>query len=263
MKFALCQTAFSQLQSEPSHASELLSQLRFGEPVKILQPDAEWCFITTEHGYRGFVRTAHLFPVKGTVKPVFAGLISSKQAEGLNLPYSAGAFCWEKGIDDKFSISPEPGYQNSENFGHELCQLAKQFSDVPYVWGGKIPFGLDCSGLVQLVFNLAGFSFPRDAWQQAEMGEELAFDKSRPEPEVGDLLFFRRAKNRIHHVAISLGGSEFIHASEWVRIESLSPGHPEFAEDRLNTLCQIKKIRPAGLQTLSDSIRDFFKDQNI
>jgi hypothetical protein len=165
---------------------------------------------------------------------------------------SIPAFHWEEpGM--KFS-GPSQSEADGLSFGHQIAEAAKQFLNVPYVWGGKTPFGLDCSGLVQLVLNLAGFSFPRDAWQQAEIGEELVFEKSRPEPEEGDLLFFRRAENRIHHVGISLGGSQFIHASEWVRIESLSPAHPDFAEDRFLTICLIKKIRPAQLQTLRESI---------
>jgi hypothetical protein len=255
MKFALCQVAFSQLRIAPSHASELLSQLRFGEPVKILQTNVDWCFIVTEHGYEGFVRTAQLFPLEEISKPVMAGLISNRQAKALHLPFSAGAFCWEKGIDEKFSISPEPRRLNLELFGEELCQLAKQFSDVPYVWGGKTAWGLDCSGLVQLVLNLMGYSFPRDAWQQAEIGEEISFNPQEPEFEPGDLLFFRETGKRIHHVAISIGGLRYIHASEWVRINSLSPKDDDFSDDRCRTLYTAKKIRPASLQTLKISIQ--------
>jgi hypothetical protein len=252
MEIAICLPAYAPMKAGPSHQSEQVSQLLCGEPVLLLENVGEWSLVETEHQYRAYVRTAHLMPVNLQKLESYHGFYASGLRAANSLLASIPAFHWEEpGM--KFS-GPSQLEANGLSFGHQIAEAAKQFLNVPYVWGGKTPFGLDCSGLVQLVLNLAGFSFPRDAWQQAEIGEELVFEKSRPEPEEGDLLFFRRAENRIHHVGISLGGSQFIHASEWVRIESLSPAHPDFAEDRFQTLCLIKKIRPAQLQTLRESI---------
>lgn len=84
-----------------------------------------------------------------------------------------------------------------------VASFARRFLETPYVWGGVSAWGLDCSGLVQTVFGAFGIALPRDADQQSVCGEEVALS----EVKVGDLLFFPG------HVALSLGGSRFIHAN--------------------------------------------------
>ena len=61
---AFCKTIYAQLRPEPGHASELISQLVFGELVLVLENDHEWCKIETEHGYQGFTRFAQLIFVE-------------------------------------------------------------------------------------------------------------------------------------------------------------------------------------------------------
>lgn len=141
---------------------------------------------------------------------------------------------------------------NLEPFsGLKMAEMAQYYLGTVYLWGGKTPFGFDCSGLVQLIINLQGYSFPRDAWQQALEGEEIAFSSEFPEFQPGNLLFFQFPEKKIHHVAISLGGSKFIHASEWVRIQSFHPNDSDFAPERLDTLVKAKKIK--NLTTLAAS----------
>ena len=261
MEFAICKLAFSQMRPGPSHRSELISQLRFGEPVKLIETGDDWSLVCTEHGYEGFVRTAHLVELSRSDFSGFIGLLGKNESDGLSLPLSAGAFCWKgtSGIEDFTSRhDPNGAPLTGADFGASICQMAMGFLDVPYVWGGKTAWGLDCSGLVQLVLNIAGFSFPRDAWQQAEAGKEIAFNSALPTAEAGDLLFFRHGEKRIHHVGISLGGSKFIHASEWVRINSLNPSENDFAADRLSSLCAVKRLQTELLLPLRKAIESLF-----
>ena len=180
------------------------------------------------------------------------------------MPYSACAFvCENFSPSEAQTGSFIPGKNPSAFYGTMLSDSCLNLMDVPYVWGGKTQWGLDCSGVVQLAVNLQGYSFPRDAWQQAEVGTSIQFDPANPSFEKGDILFFKEAGKNIHHVAVSLGSKKFVHASEWVRINSFSETEPDFAPDRLRTLCLAKKIGPADLKTLWDSIGNLSRHQNI
>lgn len=258
-RFAICQTAFSQMRPEPSQRSELISQLRLGEPVRVLEWQGNWALIETEHAYQGFVRSAQLQPVEENRLQDFVGILGMEEATRAGFPFSAGAFGWKQiglALNEVFLFPDIP--PTGAEFGKKISDLAAQFLQVPYVWGGKTQWGLDCSGLVQLVLNLMGYSFPRDAWQQAARGMDIPFEPSEPEFHPGDLLFFREEGKTVHHVALSTGGSEFIHSSEWVRINSLSQKSEDFAEDRLKTLCLARRLSGSSLVKVSTSVAELF-----
>jgi cell wall-associated NlpC family hydrolase len=96
----------------------------------------------------------------------------------------------------------------------------------PYLWGGTSPKGFDCSGLVQRVFGHFGVLLPRDV-DRMKGALESAWRGGEGEP--GDVLFF--GEERPDHVGIALGGGDFLHASRWVRIQSLDPASREYRCD--------------------------------
>ena len=101
---------------------------------------------------------------------------------------------------------------------HQLIQSAFLYLNAPYLWGGKTPFGVDCSGFTQMVYKLNGYVLQRDASQQALEGEPLSFiEESQP----GDLAFFDNEEGRIIHVGIIMENNYIIHASGKVRIDRL------------------------------------------
>lgn len=263
MEIAICQCAFAQIRAEASHRAELISQLKYGEPVCIISKSGDWAKILTEHGYEGHVRFPQL-QIIADFSPKNLHLASLEFSREKGLPYSAGSFIWENSFPPETPLTNIISGKNPSGFtGIRLADTCLKFLDVPYMWGGKTQWGLDCSGLVQLAVNLQGYSFPRDAWQQAEAGTSIQFDPANPSFEKGDILFFREEGKNFHHVAVSLGGKKFVHASEWVRINSISKADPDFAPERLKTLCLAKKIGPADLQTLWDSIGRLTSHQNI
>ena len=99
-----------------------------------------------------------------------------------------------------------------------LVNTALHYLNSPYMWGGKSPFGIDCSGFVQCVYQLHGVQLPRDAYLQAEHGETLGFID---ESEAGDLAFFDDEEGKITHVGIIMSDYHIIHAFGQVRIDRL------------------------------------------
>ncbi|MBN4066087.1 C40 family peptidase [Candidatus Amoebophilus asiaticus] len=99
-----------------------------------------------------------------------------------------------------------------------IGKIATLYLNTPYMWGGKSPFGIDCSGFTQMVFRLNGIDLRRDSFQQAEQGEQINdFADSQQE----DLAFFEDDEGIITHVGILLGGNKIIHASGKVRIDKI------------------------------------------
>jgi hypothetical protein len=108
-----------------------------------------------------------------------------------------------------------------------LPRIIEEVKGTPYLWGGKSTLGFDCSGLVQFVFGLMGAELPRDSKDQARMGHPVRhIDGLLPL----DLIFFGTGHD-IDHVAVHLGGLDMLHASGYVRVESLKPESTRFRGD--------------------------------
>jgi cell wall-associated NlpC family hydrolase len=124
-------------------------------------------------------------------------------------------------------VAPSVSGLSSNRFeGRALAHYALGFRGVPYRLGGSDPGGFDCSGLVQYVFAQYGVDVPRIVEQQYEVGDKVKTRDIKP----GDLLFFAttRSDDRASHVAISIGGDQFVHAPNStgvVRIESLGSAY--------------------------------------
>ena len=99
-----------------------------------------------------------------------------------------------------------------------LVKIAKKYLNTPYQSGGRSPFGIDASGLTQMIFKIMGIPLPRHAAQQSELGEIIDFVLLSKE---GDLAFFIDKENKINHVGIMYGENEIIHVDGHVRIDRL------------------------------------------
>ena len=126
--------------------------------------------------------------------------------------------------------------------GESLVATAKRFLGTPYMWGGNTAKYFDCSGLVKLVYMMNGIVLPRNAREQIRCGEAVPYDFSKMQP--GDLIFYGRMGSdgkpaSVAHVAMYIGDGRIIHSSQYVRINSLVKGQPDYYERETVGVCRI------------------------
>jgi gamma-D-glutamyl-L-lysine dipeptidyl-peptidase len=222
------------LRASDSEQSEMTSQLLFGEYVKILEQHEKWCFVENNlDKYTGWVNRKMISPVsdeaflksrQSTVTKLHrthtvvynAKHNHTKLLPGGSLIYDLQGEEFYVGDESWCLIEPYT-FQEGKYKVHLLLETAMQYLNAPYLWGGKSVLGIDCSGFVQVVFAIAGYTLPRDASQQVEQGELVDF---LSEALPGDLAFFVNETGSVVHVGILVDNKSIIHASGWVKIES-------------------------------------------
>ena len=228
--FGICNLSIIPLRIEPSDRSEIVSQVLFGEHFEILEQNKQWVKIKLKFdNYEGWVDAKQF---QNITKIQFENLseepivLNSDLIEYINTPNNSlmpiplGAslsFLNHKDINtDNFDFEGTKitGIKPKSN----LINTSFMYLNAPYLWGGKTPFGIDCSGFTQMVYKLNGYHLLRDASQQALQGEALSFIE---ESEPGDLAFFDNEEGKIIHVGIIMDDNYIIHASGKVRIDRL------------------------------------------
>ena len=212
----------------------MISQILFGETGKILKKKGKnWIKIScTADGYEGWTDPKTTLALtekefnKSNEKLAYStdivsflinGDISTPILMGSNLPNYDGFSFYHP--THKYVFNGGAIQSGQMKITQELLvKLAKKYLNAPYLWGGKSPFGIDCSGFTQQVFKTCGFALPRDAYQQAEIGTIIDFVELS---QVGDLAFFQNEEGKVTHVGIVLENQEIIHASGKVKIDKL------------------------------------------
>ncbi|PID91604.1 MAG: peptidase [Bacteroidetes bacterium] len=254
-----------------SSKTELVTQGRLGAPLCILLERGGKSLVRIPDGYLGWVNTPEIVSLtaEGLEEYRMADKLVFKAQTGFSYsradedarPVSdliAGNILVNEGREGGFYkvvypdgrkayVKAEEAMPASEFFHQEptstgLLETALRFHGIPYLWGGSSAKAIDCSGLSAVVFFLNGILLPRDADLQALCGREISTEWSAEGLEAGDLLFFGRKATadkpeRATHVAIYIGGGEFIHSSgyrERVSINHMDstqahfiPGYPE------------------------------------
>jgi len=121
-------------------------------------------------------------------------------------------------MDEHLAFNGESKSLGQKRDADFIEQIGRKYLNAPYLWGGKSPFGIDCSGFTQMVFRIAGYSISRDSTQQAMNGKHV---EDYSQARSGDLLIFKNESGKINHVGILLDSNKVIHASGKVRIDGL------------------------------------------
>lgn len=256
MQYGVCALSVIPMRKEPADAAEMVNQVLFGETFEVVEHRKKWSLIRLAHDdYEGWVDNKQITPCTATyhnkaslvnpfVSQELVDIVSEeKTAEffpifvGSVLPFYSNSKLQIADREFAFKGVVAKGQKNRS----KLVEHAYQYLNAPYLWGGRTPFGIDCSGFTQMVYRLSGFQLPRDSGQQAAHGLTLSFIE---ESEPGDLAFFDNEEGQIVHVGIILEDNYILHASGKVRLDRLDQTGIFNKETRGHThkLRVIKKI---------------------
>jgi hypothetical protein len=248
MLYAICNLSIVPLRAEPSDKSELVSQILYGEVFKVIEQRKYWSKIQLAYDtYEGWVDNKQYIEISETdfasicsQDPIMSSdlleVVQDQQHQLTTIPLGSslnGLELMKHHYDGKLT--------KATNKKDHLVSTAFLYLNAPYLWGGKTPFGIDCSGFTQMVYKLNGYHLLRDASQQSKQGQPLSFIE---ESEAGDLAFFDNNDGEIIHVGIIMEDNYIIHAHGKVRIDRLDHSGIYNAERNVHThkLRVIKKI---------------------
>lgn len=266
----------------PSHAAEMATQTTLGTPVKILKKERGYYFVRTPDNYLSYSETAGITAMnksefeawQNADKIVFtdnSGQAFSEASETsdpvsdlvsgniLQLLGTSGEFYKISFPDKRMAYVPVNKAQSFAQWekrpnpsSEQILKSARAMLGVPYLWGGTSTKGVDCSGFTKMSYFLNGIVLPRDASQQALVGEKIDIynddvvdiDKCIRNLMPGDLLFFASDKKtlRVTHTAIYIGNGEFIQAAGLVRINSMISGSAKYDDFQSRTLVSARRM---------------------
>ncbi|WP_286757360.1 MULTISPECIES: C40 family peptidase [Roseivirga] len=219
------------VRGEPADAAEMTSQLLFGEHYTVLEEseDRKWLKVVNAFdSYEGWIdRKQH-----HSISKEYYRQISETEYKICTDLVAKILFKQQINHIVAGSILPllnNPIFKEEENVAfngtaksmHQkwgvatLLNHAEKYLNSPYLWGGRSPFGIDCSGFTQVVFRTAGYTLPRDSSQQIAKGKEVDF----ADRKAGDLVFFTNSNGKMNHVGLLTEPDRIIHASGKVRID--------------------------------------------
>ncbi|EKD06702.1 MULTISPECIES: C40 family peptidase [Limnospira] len=241
---------------DPNSESETVTQALHGEPVRILTWDESWAKVSLpdQFDYQGWIQVSAIKIIPPGKMWTNHKIVSVKNSEVRTLPNQDSELLTVlpigtvvtsdvSEVNDRFTaiqmVDGVRGYIWSEDLldyssrdpadvsGDRILDTARQFLDLPYLWGGMTTEGVDCSGFVHTVFKVNGIRLHRDAdLQYLYDGIRVNIDELKP----GDLVFFETYTYGASHVGIYVGDGKFIHSSSKLGVSYASLDTSYFAE---------------------------------
>ena len=252
MRYGISTLSIIPVRNIPTDKAEMVNQILFGEHFKIIESKKEWSKILLAHdNYEGWICNNQLVEIQkkeynridkeiSTITTDILDIITKDHHQpiiiGSVLPLNKDGHILINNELYKFDGNKTQGFTTKE----KLIENAYIYLNTPYLWGGRTPFGIDCSGFVQIVYRLQGKRLPRDTNQQVEKGKKVDIVES----EIGDLAFFDNEDGVIIHVGIIIDNNKIIHASGKVRIDKLDKKgiYNSFKKIYSHNLHSIKRI---------------------
>ncbi|HEU5147686.1 MAG TPA: C40 family peptidase [Chryseosolibacter sp.] len=257
--FGVCRLSVVSVRKEPADQSEQVTQLLFGDHYSVyeISPDEKWIRIIIHFDqYEGWIDRKQHQPITREyfhyinhadfkiTTDLTSTLLYNKSPQmillGSIIPIASSELFR---MEEQFAFNGEAKNLGQRRELEFLRAIAMKYLNSPYQWGGKGPFGIDCSGFTQMVFKICGYKLLRDAGQQVAQGKAV---KSLQSARPGDLAFFQNAKGATSHTGIFLGDNKVIHASGKVRIDGMTEEGIQHADTKQIThrLSSIRRIMP-------------------
>lgn len=274
--YGIVNLSVANIRSKPSHPAELSTQSLLGSSLQVLKKKGGWYYVQTPDQYLGWLDASGLqncteedynnwiaadkiyitAPFDYVYKEPGSNAIISDVSKGglLKLLSDEGDYYkvafpdGREGYLAKKSGMPFQEYLESiELSADAILDTAYKFMGAPYLWGGTSMRAVDCSGFTKTVFFFNGIILPRDASQQVHVGDPVEGEGRFGGLEPGDLLFFGfpetdSTKERVTHVGIYIGDTEFIHSSGLVKINSFDESRDNFSPWRFKTFLRARRI---------------------
>jgi gamma-D-glutamyl-L-lysine dipeptidyl-peptidase len=288
--YALVNVSAANFRATPRYSSELVTQALLGTPVKILKKQGGWYLVQTPDRYISWAPSGGIFPVtenelqtwRQANRVIYTGSFTQIfETEKLNNPIAdvtmggilevqerSRNYIKVQFPDGREGFSAPQNWVSFSEFREKtrpdstsVINLAISLKGRPYLWGGTSALAMDCSGFTKIVYFIHGIILARDASLQVRHGQPVNPGYSFENLQPGDLLFFGQKLNeeqpeRITHVTISLGKTEYIHAAGKVEENSFDPGSEIYSDYRKNTFIRAHRVigseGTAGIQWVKE-----------
>lgn len=237
MAFGIADLSIVPMRREQSERSEMVSQILFGELYEISEVAEKWVYVKLLHdGYEGWIDRKMYKPVSDEYAEKYRADVPVLTTEVFNIITKEGDYGNKLIVsgsvlpfleadsrklligEDVYTMVTRPKDVGIDSLRELIIEYALMYYNTPYLWGGRSPYGIDCSGLSQIVYRIAGIDLPRDASQQVNCGQNFSFvEEALP----GDLAFFGDDAGAITHVGILWEQNRIIHASGRVRVDKI------------------------------------------
>jgi cell wall-associated NlpC family hydrolase len=267
-----------------------------GTPVKILKDEGSWILVQTPNRYIGWAYAYELQKLtsdeinayKQSEKKIYASQsgfsyseanIESRVVSDLALGCmfsvidSVGDFYKVQYADKRNAFVKKnetisvKAWLKREPIAENLIKTAEKFMGLPYLWGGTSSKAIDCSGFSSSIYFMHGILLQRDASQQTHYGKLVDTHKDFTQLQAGDLVFFGRQATdslpeKVTHVGMYIGDTEFIHASGKVRINSFDASRTNYGEDYVKSFIRarriIQQVDNKGIERIENNL--FYKE---
>jgi hypothetical protein len=266
VSYSFVKLKIANVRTEPSHRSELDTQILRGWPVYVISTNekGDWHQIITVGGIKGYIESGAL--VASNEEEFAMWLAAPKQVLAQTYGhYLSGSLAIIRNASQQFTelIFPDRVFLELEKPNlvplettynpAEIVAQAQQYLGVQYLWGGISELGFDCSGFIQHLFLLQGFILPRNSGQQALIGKQVEIN----DLQEGDLIFMGELENRISHVVLYMNESAYIHSSAQVGINAIDPTHKAYDAKRKALIQWAKRYHQSNLLTLTNALEQF------
>ncbi|NQU55396.1 MAG: C40 family peptidase [Bacteroidetes bacterium] len=274
--YGIVNLSVANLRTAPQHSAELATQALLGTPVKLLKKDNDWFLIQTPDKYIAWIDSEGIVPIsekqltdwKQSQKIIFTGDNGNiYKTDKFKIPVSDIAMGNILNVeeenykaikirfpDGRQGFTTPDNWKDFDEFKNNiqpdtihLKHLANQLMGRPYLWGGTSARAMDCSGFVKTIYFMNGLLLARDASLQTKHGDLVNTESNFNEIMTGDLLFFGQKKTqeqseKVTHVALSFGKTEFIHAAGKIKRNSFNPKSKIYSVNRTNNFIRARRV---------------------